>query len=184
MLNRGMSKAEIEKEIANQGDFVQIDHLSAFLKEDIPTDIRKFVMTKIAFLYEKNFMFGEAGKIFNNIALLSTPFSDKIKAHLKEAELYIRAGSIRDADYAVDKAMKEANTFEKNDITFNVKQFYRRQAEAHEKGLRRNNALKMYEKLYSLSQTEAEKAQVRPKLLELYEKLGKFREFNALKGKS
>lgn len=183
MLKRGMSKTEIEKELSDRGDFVQIDYLTAFLKEDIPTDIRKFTMAKISFLYEKNFMYSEAAKMMNSIAVLSVPFSEKIKAHIKEAELYVKSGSIRDADYAIEKAMREASTFEKNDILFSIKQFYKKQAETYEKNLKRNNALKMYEKLYTLSSTESEKAQLKAKLLELYEKLGKFREYSALKGK-
>ena len=182
MLKRGMSRSEIEKELSSKGEFVQIDYLSAFLKEDLPTDIRKFAMLKMAEIYEKKMMFGEAAKIFNNLSLLSIPFAEKMKCHVKEAELYIKAGYFREADYATSKAMNQANTFEKNDIMFSIKQFYRKQAEAFEKEMRRNNASRLYEKLLELSTTEAEKRQIRTKLMELYQKLGKFREYNALKG--
>lgn len=182
MLKRSMSKSEIEKELQNQGDFVQIDHLTAFMKEEIPTDIRKFAMLKLAELYEKKMMFGEAAKIFNNLSIISIPFSEKIKSHVKEAELYIKAGNFREADYATTKAMNQANAFEKNDIMFNIKQFYKKQAEIYEKEMRRSNAVRIYEKLLELASTEAEKKQIREKLLELYQKLGKFREYNALKG--
>ncbi len=176
-----MSKSDIEKEIAGMGEFVQIDHLSSFLKEDLPTDIRKFVMVKIAEIYEKKYMFGEAAKIYNNLSLISIPFKEKIGWYVKEAELYIKGGSFREADAATHKALSQASAFEKNDILFSIKQFYKRQGEAYEKGMRRNNATLVYEKLLELSTTEAEKREVRTKLMSLYEKLGKFREYNALK---
>jgi hypothetical protein len=176
-----MSKSEVEKELSKEGDFVQIDHLSAFLKEDIPTDIRKFAMLKIAEIYEKKMMFGEAAKIYNNLSLLSIPFKEKIANHIKEAGMHIKGGYFREADAATQKAMNQANTFEKNDIMFNIKQFYKKQAETYEKEMRRTNASRLYEKLLELSTTEAERKEVRTKLLGLYEKLGKFREYNALK---
>ncbi|MEX2017000.1 MAG: hypothetical protein WD876_00835 [Candidatus Pacearchaeota archaeon] len=182
MLKRNMSRGEIEKELLDKGDFVQIDHLTAFLKQDIPTDIRKFVMIRIAELYEKKFMFREAAKLFNNVAMLVIPFKDKIQHHVKEAELYIKAGDLREADHAMQRALAQANQFEKNDIMFSIKKFYKVQAEAYEKGMRRNNATKMYEKLLELSPTSAEREEYKRKILPLYEKLGKFREFNALKG--
>lgn len=181
MLKRGMSKSEIEKELAGKGDFVQLDYLIAFLKEDLPTDVRKFVMLKIAEIYEAKMIFGEAAKIYNNLAVFSVPFSDKIKYHVKEAESHIKSGNFREADYATSKAMNQANAFQKNDIMLSVKQFYRKQAEAYEKSMRRSNATKLYEKLLELATTETEKKEIRTRLLGLYEKLGKFREYNALK---
>lgn len=178
-----MTKGEVEKELAGQGEFVQIDHLSVFLKEDIPTDIRKFAMLRIAEIYEKKMMFGEAAKIYNNLSIISIPFAEKIKAHVKEAEMCIKGGYFKEADYATTKAMNQANTFEKNDIMFSIKQFYKKQAEIYEKEIRRNNAARLYEKLLELpGMTEAERREIKEKLLGLYEKLGKFREYNALKG--
>ena len=177
-----MSRSEIEKNLAGLGDFVQIDHLTVFLKEDIPTDIRKFVMLRIAELYEKKFMFREAAKLFNNLAMLVVPFKEKIQHHVKEAELYIKSGDLREADHATQRALGQANNFEKNDIMFSIRKFYRAQAEAYEKGMRRNNAAKMYEKLLELSPTSAEREEYKSKLLPLYEKLGRFRDYNTLKG--
>lgn len=176
-----MTKSEIEKELSSQGEFVQLDHLIDFIKENIPTDVRKFAMLKIAEIYDKKMMFTEAAKIYNNLAIILMPFKDKITYHIKEAEMYIKSGVLREADYAMQKAMTQANTFEKNDIKFSIKQFYKRQAEIYEKELRRNNAVKMYEKLLEISATEAEKREYKAKLLPLYERLGKFREYNALK---
>jgi tetratricopeptide (TPR) repeat protein len=182
MLRKGMSKSEIEKELAGKGEFVQIDYLTAFLREEMPTDVRKFVMLRAAEIYGKKMMFGEAAKIYNNLAMLTITFKEKIQYYIKEAEMHIKGGNLREADRATSKAMNEANTFEKNDIMFNIRQFYRKQAEAFEKEIRRANAARMYEKLLELSATEAEKREYRGKLMALYEKLGKFREYNALKG--
>jgi len=181
MLRRGMSKSEIEKELAGKGDFVQLDYLTSFLKEEMQTDVRKFVMLKIAEIYEAKMIFGEAAKIYNNLAIFSVPFTDKIKYHVKEAESHIKSGNFREADYATQKAMNQANNFQKNDIMLSIKQFYKKQAEAYEKSMKRSNAMKLYEKLLELSSTDSERKEIRTKLLNLYEKLGKFREYNTLR---
>ena len=115
-----MAKSEIEKELLGKGEFVQIDYLGAFLKEDLPTDIRKFAMLKMADLYAKKYMFIESAKIYNNLSIRTIPFKEKIEYHVKEAEMYIKGGSFRDADSAIQRAMNQANAFEKNDIMFNI----------------------------------------------------------------
>lgn len=110
MLKRGMSKGEIEKELSTKGEFVQIDYLGAFLKEDLPTDIRKFAMVKMAELYEKKYMFTEAAKIYNNLSIISIPFKEKIEYHVKEAEMHIKAGNFRESDSIIPFLIPASNT--------------------------------------------------------------------------
>ena len=180
-----MSKLEIEKELEGKGDFVQIDHLTRFLEQDPPYDIKKFVYLKLAGLYEKRDMFNDAAKMYEKIGSLSIPFSEKVKHHVKETELYIKAGFFDKADYALKKALSYANPHsgEIAEINFAVKDFYKRQAEVYEKERRRAHAVRVYEKLISMKLSETEKEEIKKKLLELYEKLGKIKEYNLLKGK-
>jgi len=181
MLKTGMTKSEIEGEISGKGDFVQIDALTIFLKEPLSMDIKKFVFIKLAELYEKTGMLKEAAKNHNNAARVSIPFSEKIKHFVKEAELYIRAGDFEKADEARKKALNEANSAEKSEIYITIKDFYKKEAGAFEKDLKRAHAARIYEKLLEMKISDFERKEISGKLLEMYDKLGKTKEYNILK---
>ncbi len=181
MLYSGISKSEIEEELQRKGDFVQIDYLTNILEEKLPIDIKKFICFKLAGIYEKKFMFKDAAKMFDNIALISVAFSEKIKYHMKEVELYIKSGDFECVDDAMKKAISDANASEKAEISFIVKNSYKRQAETYEKEMRRNHAAKIYERILNMNLSESEKNDVKKKLVGLYEKLGKLKEYFVLK---
>ena len=77
--------------------------------------------------------------------------------------------------------MSQANAIEKQEIYFIIKDFYKKQAEIYEKEMKRNNAARIYERLLQMNITDLEKQEIKKKLLELYEKLGKLKEYFILK---
>ncbi len=180
MLNPSMTKTEIEQELKGKGDFVQIDNLSRFLKEQIAMDTKKFVFLKLAVLYEKAKMLNDGAKMYGNAAELSMAFTEKIKNYMKEAELYVKSGAFDRVENAMKKAIGQANSKEKEDIYASVKMFYKEQAKACESELRRNQAVKFYEKILEMRVSELERMEIKEKLLELYKKLGKLHEYRAL----
>lgn len=180
MLTPGMTKTEIEQELKGKGDFVQIDNLGRFLKDPIAMDTKKFVFLKLAALYEKTRMMNDSAKMYDNAAELSIAFTEKIKHYLKEAELYVKTGSFDRVENAMRKALAQSNSKEKEDIYSSVKMLYKEQAKVCEAELRRNQAVKFYEKILEMRISEQEKWEVKEKLLELYRKLGKLREYQAL----
>ncbi len=175
-----MQKHEIEDFLSGKGDFVRIGDLNRFLKEPLTMDMKKFVYLRLAEIYEKIGMLMEAAKMYDNAGIIAIAFSEKIKHLVKESELYIKAGSFDRAEEAMKKAMNQANTVEKQDIYFAVKDFYKRQAEVYEKELKRNHAVRIYEKLLEMKISEMERKEIKERLLNLYEKLGKRREYLAL----
>ena len=183
MIKVGMQKHEIDQELEGKGDFVQIDNLNQFLKEPLTMDMKKFVYLKLAGIYEKVGMLTEAAKIYDNAGMITIAFSEKIKHFVKEAELYIKTDSFDRVDEAMRKAMNQANTIEKQDIYFAIKDFYKRQAEVYEKELKRNHAVRIYEKLLEMKISDMERKEIKERLLGLYEKLGKRREYVALEKK-
>lgn len=176
-----MSKSDIEKNLKDKGDFVKINYLTRILSNSIPTDIKKFVYLKLAEIYEKRFMFNNAAKMYEHIAIISIAFSEKIKYHLKEAEILIKTGEFNQVENAVKKAMRNASIIEKQDIYYIIRDLYKKQAEIYENDLKRNHASKIYEKLLEMNLNETEKNRIKEKLLNLYEKLGKFKEASYLK---
>ncbi len=183
MLTRNMTKSEIEKELSCKGDFVKIEYLTRFLKEPLSMDMKKFVFLKLAETYEKTGMLTEAAKNYENAETIAIPFSEKIKYFMKAAELYIKAGDFERTDEAMKKAMQQANSMERDNIYYTIKDFYKKQAQAYENILKRANAVKIYEKLLDMKINEIEKKEIKEKLLDLYGKLGKIKEYFALKGR-
>lgn len=143
--------------------------------------MKKFVFLKLAELYEKITMLKEAAKNYDNAAMVSIAFSEKINHYMKEAELYIKADDFEKSDEAMKKAMRQANSTEKNEIYLTVKDFYKQQAEAYEKNLKRVGAARVYEKLLEMKISDSERKDIKEKLLEIYDKLGKRKEYLILK---
>ena len=183
MLRIGMTKSEIEKELAGKGDFVQIDYLTRFLKEPLSMDMKKFVYLKLGEIYEKINMLRDAAKNYDSAAIISITFTEKIRHFMKEAEVCIRAADFEKAEEAVKKALAEANSVQKNEIYLTTKDLYRQQAEAFEKNSKKIHAVKAYEKLLEMRLSEAERKGLKEKLLDLYEKLGRRKEYFLLKSR-
>ncbi len=181
MLGSELSKSEIEGKLAGKGDFVQMDYLSNLLKQKLHRDTKKFVYLKLIEIYNKKHMFNDIAKMYEGIAGISIAFSEQIRNYLKATEYYIKAGFFEKADYAMRKAFNEANAVERNEINFAVKDFYKKQAEEYEKELKRNSAAKIYEKLLEMNISDSERKEIKERLMELYEKLGRLKEFYAMK---
>ncbi|MEK6912972.1 MAG: hypothetical protein AABX26_03395 [Nanoarchaeota archaeon] len=182
-LKVGMTKSEIEKEIAGKGTFVQIDHLTRFLKEPLTMEMKKFTYQKLADVYEKTSMFKEAGKMYDNMAGLSVTFVEKIKHHMKAVETYVKDGDAVGAEESMRRAMAEANTVQKEEIYQQTLKVYKSQAELFETTGKRANALQIYEKLSGMRIGESERTRVREKLRVLYEQLGRRKELQEISRK-
>lgn len=177
MLRKEMKRAEIENELKGKGDFVLIDNMTRFLKENLSNDIKRFVYSKLVGIYEKRNMFSVAANGYQNLAKLSLSPSDKINYLIKETECYIKAGFYDNADIALKNAMGEVKASEKLKIMLSIKEFYKNQAQNYEKEKRRQKALKTYEKLLTMNLLDTEKNEINKKLLELYKELGMITEY-------
>jgi tetratricopeptide (TPR) repeat protein len=180
MLNKGMSKSEIERELAEKGDFVQIDYLNRFIAQKPPLHDKKFAFMRLIDIYQAKGMFNDVAKIYNNLALLALSPQERIDCLIKETKAHIQAGHFDEADSVMRRAMDEVTIVKKADIYEDIKRFYKNQAESHEKENKRNHAIKFYEKLLGMKITDSERNEVKGKLLSLYDQLGKFRESSAL----
>src|SRR3989344_1589944 len=183
MLKAGMTKSEIEKEIADKGIYVQIDHLTRFLKEPLTMDMKKFVYLKLGETYEKINMFKEAAKMYDNMAGLSITFVEKIKHHMKSVETYVKGGDVAGSEEAMKKAMSDANSVQREEIYQQTLRLYKTQADIFEKNMKRTNAMQIYEKLLEMRLSETEKSEVKVKLKSLYENLGRRKELHSLERK-
>lgn len=178
LIKKAMSRAEIDNVLSGLGDFVQIDHLVRFLKEqDTNQDTKKYSYIKLASIYEKKAMFFDASKSYDSAAIYCLNDMEKSSYYIKEAEMLIKGGFFDQIEKAVQKAQQGMPIQEKQNIQNKVKLLYKKQAEIYESQLKRSNAVRVYEKMLELKITDQEKAEIKSKLVELYEKLGKKKEF-------
>ena len=182
MLNKDMTKADIDEALKGKGDYVKIDYLDRFLKSNPPLEKKKYAYQKLAEVYEQRGMFLDAAKCYNSISLCSITFAEKIKSHVKEAELSIKGGNLHNADEAMKKALGESNSAERENVKKAIKEFYKKQAEAYEKDNRRSHALKIYEKLLLMGPSDQEREEIKAKLTKLYEQTGRLKDYFRLKG--
>lgn len=175
------TRQEVENKLKMMSDFLKMEYLESCLKTKMDFDVKRLCHQKLAELYDGRNMHSEAAKNMSAVAEMAATFSDKIQAYMKETELLIKAGNYDRADEAFRKAIASGNTREKEEMKKAIKELYKKQAMAYEKANRNTNALKIWEKLVEMT-GEDEKPAVREKLLELYKKLGKIREYSLLKG--
>ncbi|VVB79473.1 Uncharacterised protein [uncultured archaeon] len=178
LIKKGMSRSEIDSVLSGLGDFVQIDHLVRFLKEpDTNQDTKKYSYLKLASIYEKKAMFFDASKAYDSAAIYCLNDQEKSAYYIKEAESLIKGGFFEQVEKSIQKASQGMSIQEKQNIYTKVKLLYKKQAEIYESQLKRSNAVRVYEKMLELKITDQEKAEIKAKLVELYEKLGKKKEY-------
>lgn len=177
-----MHKKDVEEFLEGKGEFMKIDHLDRYLKLMPPIEMRKFAYLKLAEIYGKRNMLEDVAQAYRNAAINSTIFREKIEYFVEEAKAHIKKLDFAEADKAIKRALSEATVEQRKKIVDDLKIFYRTIAEELEKDLKRNQASKIYEKILKMNISDEEKEEIKEKLKELYEKLGKVREMKMLEG--
>ena len=176
MLNKNMRNKEISGVLEKEGDFVKIDYLSRYLKENPPIEMRKFAYSKLAEIYSNKKMFSEVAKMYRNISINSLTFREKRENYLKESKAYILAKNFEASDKALKKAMAEGNSKEKEEIYEKIINFYENEGKKLENQKKPGATMKIYEILIRKKLSEEKYEEIRKKLLNLYDKLGKRKE--------
>jgi tetratricopeptide (TPR) repeat protein len=176
-----MNRREIEARLEEMGDFVKMDFLTRCLKDKLDFDTRRFAFLKLADLYEQRGMFLEAGRMLQNAAPINPSDSGKINDYLGSAGHFVKSGDYDRANIIFDRALNLGNNSQKIKIKEKRIELYRLQADILIMKDKRHNAMVICERILDFDLPEGEKRIVQGKLLELYERLGKIREFYNLK---
>ena len=176
-----VTKRELEEQLKTVGDYVKMDLLASALKKKIDFDTKRFVLLKLAEIYESKKMFSEAAKMMKNAAEINTTYDGKMNDFMMSCTLFIKGGNFAEGDVSFTKAMGCATELQKGRLKIAKKDAYKEQAKEYIAKDRRSHALVVYEKLLTLELTPEEKKDAQANLLILYEKLGKVKEFYALK---
>ncbi len=176
-----ITRKEVEAKLASVGDYVKMDFLQQCLKKNIDFDTKRFVMTRLSSIYESRLMFLEAAKLMRVVADINTTFDGKYNDFSKSMELYIKAGEFDQADLSFKKAMACGNERQKLALKIKMKDIYKNRAKEMMLKDKRKNAMDIYEKIASLPFLDAaERKDAQANLLQLYQKLGKIKEYYAL----
>lgn len=182
MIDKNISVQEIQHELNGKGDYVKIDYLSRLLKETISIASRNFVCQKLAEIYEDRGMLPSAAQMYEALGISALTSGDKVKYFTKETECYAIAGSFDKADYALKRAMSEGNPIDRQRIYDNTIETFKKYASQFEKEKnKRNHAAKIYEKLLEMKIPDSDRKTIKEKLLQLYEQMGKMKEYFQLK---
>ena len=174
------NKLEIEKKLNAMGDYVKMSYLQRGLESNLDFDTRKFVLLRLAGIYETRKMFLEAAKLVKGAAEINTTFKDKINEYMKTIELYIKGNNYEEADLVLGQAIAISNIKEKTDLKLRVKEFYNSHAKLLFQDDKRSQARHAYEKLLTLDISFSERFEIQKGLLEIYDKLGLISEYYAL----
>lgn len=179
-LKKEMSTSEIEEFLKNKNDFTNIDYLTRFLQEKLSADVRKFVFLKLGEIYERSAMFTDSGRAFEKAGELSSE-PDKRRLLVKAAQIFVRTGDFTRAEGLIRTAISKATDFDKREIYNGMKQFYVYTAETYEKSRKLGDAIKIYERLLAMELSDSEKKQIKTKLMDFYQRLGKIKEYMQMK---
>ncbi|NCN87135.1 hypothetical protein GW932_04840 [archaeon] len=181
MLRKDLKKNELDEILEGKGDFVQIDYLNRFIKLFPPIGMRKYAYLKLARIYLDKEMFSDAATMFNNAAINSLTFKEKQENYVKEAKCFVRALKFEEAGRALKKGFAEANEKEKNELYNELLDYYKKEGERLLKEKKSNQAAQIYERLIRMKVSNEDKLSFKEILLDLYQKLGKTKEYSFLK---
>lgn len=178
---RTPTKRELEERLSKVGDYVKMDLLASALKKQLDFDTKKFVLLKLAEVYESRKMFSEAAKMMRNAAEINSTYEGKMNDFMKSCTLFIQGGNFSEADVSFTKALGCATELQRARLKTARKEAYTAQAKEYLARDRRSHAVEAYERLLSFELLPNERKEAQNALLNLYEKLGKVKEFYALK---
>jgi len=145
-------------------------------------EIKRFLWSELARLYEGRKMYERAAKAIANKAAAEVTFKDKIDGYVTAAELYSRLGKVESADDMFVRAMRDANVEQKAKVRLARKNVYSVSASELERAGKKGSAVKFYEKLIKMKIDDSERAEIKEKLMRTYKALGMFREAKLLSG--
>ncbi|MFA5060861.1 MAG: hypothetical protein WC494_00920 [Candidatus Pacearchaeota archaeon] len=175
---------EIKERLATmQTDLNKIIYLESALRETGFTfEMKRFIWKELGELYAGRKMFEKAAKAYSNKAGVDVIIKDKIESYVSSAEFFSKGGKVDDADEMFSRAMREANSEQRNRIGLAKKNIYLVCAKNLEKKGKKATAMRFYEKLIKTDLEEVEKKEIKEKLLSTYKALGHFREAKLLEG--
>ncbi|MEK6891081.1 MAG: hypothetical protein AABX03_02995 [Nanoarchaeota archaeon] len=178
-----VTRIEIQNALNGKDDYTKLDVLNRALRNADSLDVKKFILLNLATINEARTFFKDAAKNIDSAAEMSLTFKEKMDYYMKETELLIKASDFVLADKIFLKALDCGNRVEQASMKPKYLEFYRNFADKLEKEGKSRKALEFYEKMFSMDLSYEEKSAIKEKILKIYEKVGRIRDYNSFKSR-
>jgi len=180
-LTDNMSEGEIRQRLSTFiSDELRAEFLENCLRKKLGDSVRKNVHIALAQIYEKKRWYGNASRNITSALLCTNIYREKIELNMKLGKLNLLDDKHILSRDAFKMAMDIANSEEKEKLSNEVKNIYLNGAKSLEEKGKLSRAVSIYE--YSLDLlNEDERIKAKQRLMILYEKLGRIKDFMRLK---
>jgi tetratricopeptide (TPR) repeat protein len=171
------TKEEILNEIKSKSDDIKLELLDKIVKKmENDQETRKNAFILMTDIYIKRLWWNNAARAYLNAADLAKTFDDKKELFFKAGELFVRTGDYFTAEDTFRKALVLAAKRDRQDTWNRVLGVYMSFARELESKRMQTKAISVYNKILTLNLPVENANQIRDKMADLYEKIGKPRE--------
>ena len=163
-------------------EMLQTEYLENVLKKiNLQADLRIMVDEKLASMYAKKGLYTHSASLMKEAAELTNVLSQRKERFLQEGIYHISALEYAFAQYAFEKAVEAAPNADKEKLKKQVKENFLKAAAGLEKEKKIARAAELYDWILRRSDKAENLSEIKMKLSELYEKLGKIQESISLR---
>lgn len=148
------------------GDEKKIEFLENLLKKELDNEAKKFIMLKIAELYEKKNLYNSSLHYLLSAATLADKWSEKIPLLMKITQIYIKLFDFINAEDYFKQAIEISNLNDIERLRQEYINYYLKEAKFYEQKNRYRKAIKFYE---FLANKGIERYEMLNKVADLYE---------------
>lgn len=177
-----LTKDELLQQLrAQPSEAKKQEYLENVLKKPQSTEVKISALLSLAELFTEKKWFALAARNYCYAADLASTFREKIDLYFKGAVLYLQAGDYLAAEDNFRKVLVLAANKDRDFLKQKILALYFNQATNFEKSRQLTKAITIYNKILTMKLPFEKINEVRLKLIELYEKIGKPIEANQIK---
>jgi len=171
------TKEDILNQIKDKSDDIKLELLDKIVKKmENDQETRKNAFILMTDIYIKRLWWNNAARAYLNAADLAKTFDDKKELFFKAGELFVRTGDYFTAEDTFRKALILAAKRDRQDTWNKILGVYMSYARELESKRMQTKAISVYNKILTLNLPVENANQIRDKMADLYEKIGKPRE--------
>lgn len=167
--------SEIQQKAGRMSDFLRMEYLESCAIKFNDSLILRYCYQELSRLYEGRKMYSDAIKYIFKYQETLVSEVEKMNAMMKEVELLIKAGFYDRADLLIKRIIENSKESQKFEVRRKIVEMFKQEAARFEKESKFTPLLKVYEKLIEYL-ADAEKNEIKRRMVIIYKKLGKVRE--------
>jgi tetratricopeptide (TPR) repeat protein len=179
------TEADVRMKLGTLSNELKIEYLENLIKRfspPVPDTTKIFACRELAELYKAKGWWNNAARALEIAANTASTYREIKELWIEVAKLQIKNDDYLMASDSFKKAIEAAAPSERAKIFELIKQVHFQHAQEYEKARKQSAAVRAYEQTLRLSNlTDSETTQIKTKLMQLYEKLGKVQAAIALR---